>query len=245
MARAMTVLNGVKERPTSPELRARIVDLCEQLYRSIGLQTSVPKYHAIGAERGAVLDFIDYPLNNRWWLEDEFRKVRAMAGAGEKRRRLHELAAWENPGPGSFYDNPGNIAKSPHVVHADVSPSDPSSLSEPGTTFWWWDQGQSRARLTWQVTTWPLAMVYENLAENARYVVQSSGYGQALLRMNGELVKPTNDGREMGDRKEFPVDPARLKNGKLVLTWDRPKDEGHLNWRQKSRLAEVWLLRKA
>jgi hypothetical protein len=244
MTAAMNVLNRAVDQPTSPDVRARIADLCERLFRSIGLQTSVPKYHAIGAERGAILDFVDYPLNNRWWLEDEFRKVRAMGTDEEKRRRLREIATWENPGPGSFYDNPGNLSKSPHVVRADISPANPSSISEPGTTFWWWDEGKSRARLSWQVTTWPIAVVYEGLPEDGKYVVQSSGYGQALMRINGERVTPTLDGKEIGEKKEFPVDPKYLKGGKLVLTWDRPTDEGHLNWRKRSRLAEVWLLRK-
>ena len=244
MAAATKVLNRAVNQPESPELRKRIVDLCDQLFRSIGLQTSVPKYHAIGAERGAVLDFVDYPLNNRWWLEDEFRKIRALPSAADQRRRLHELAAWENPGPGSFYDNVGNIAKSPHVVRAGFDLAGAGSLREVDTTFWWWDQGKSRARLTWQVTAWPVAMIYEDLDEHGKYVVQSSGYGQALLRINGELVKPDRDGKEMGETKEFPVDPKFLKGGRLVLTWDPPKNEGHLNWRQKSRLAEVWLIKR-
>jgi len=244
MTAAMKVLNRVVDQPESPELRARILDLCEALFRSIGLQTSVPKYHAIGAERGAVLDFVDYPLNNRWWLEDEFRKIRSMATREEKLRRLRELASWEDPGPGSFYDSVGNLSKSPRVIRADINPSSPSSISEPGITFWWWDQGKSRARLSWQATTWPIAVVYEGLAEDGRYVVQSTGYGQALLRINGERVTATRDGREMGEKKEFPVDPKFLKGGRLVLTWDRPTDEGHLNWRNKSRLSEVWLLKK-
>jgi hypothetical protein len=233
MTAAIQVLNRAVNQPESPELRTRIVDLCDRLYRSIGLQTSVPKYHAIGAERGAILDFVDYPLNNRWWLEDEFRKIRAMTADEDKRRRLRELAAWENPGPGSFYDSVGNIATSPHVERA-----------ERGITFWWWDQGMSRARLSWQATSWPIAMVYDGLVADGRYVVQSTGYGQAPLRINGERVMPTADGREMGEKKEFPVDPKFLKEGKLVLTWDRPEGEEHLNWRNKSRLAEVWLLKK-
>ena len=243
MARAMQVLNRAVDQPASPEVRARIVDLCGRLFHSIGLQTSVPQYHAIGAERGAVLDFVDYPLNNRWWLEDEFKKIRTLATVEEKRSRLRTLATWENPGPGSFYDNPGNIAKSPHVVRGDLGPSDPGSAREPGTTFWWWDQGMSRARLSWQVTLWPKAMVYEGLDENGTYVVRTSGYGQSLLRIHGELVKPVRAGKGMGEIHEFPVESRHLKGGKLVLTWDRPKDEGHLNWRQKSRLAEVWLVR--
>jgi hypothetical protein len=30
-----------------------------------------------------------------------------------------------------------------------------------------------------------------------------------------------------------------------VLTWDRPEDEAHLNWRQQSRIAEIWLLKQS
>ena len=244
MNAAMSILNQAVEQPTSPDLHARIVELCDRLFHSIGLQTSVPKYHAIGEERGAVLDFVDYPLNNRWWLEDEFRKVRALATAEEQRRRLRDLASWEHPGPGSFYDDIGNIARSPHVVRTDVDPADPDSPKHPEPTFWWWDQGKSRARLSWQVTMWPVAMVYEGLSERGEYAVRSSGFGQALLRINGERVAPAVDGRRVGEFKEFPVAPKFVRNGKLVLTWDRPENEEHLNWREHSRLAEVWLLKK-
>jgi hypothetical protein len=59
MEEATRVLDGVTTQPVSRELRTRISDLCEQLFQSIGLQTSVEKYYAIGEERGAVLDFVD------------------------------------------------------------------------------------------------------------------------------------------------------------------------------------------
>ena len=51
------------------------------------MQTSVKKYNASGAERGAILDFLDYPLNNRWWLADEFEKIRQMKSEKEKTRQ--------------------------------------------------------------------------------------------------------------------------------------------------------------
>jgi len=244
MSDAMEVLNRAVKQPVGPELRARIVDLCEKLFQSIGLQTSVEKYYASGAERGAVLDFVDRPLNNRWWLEDEFGKIRKLDSEAEKCRRLHVIATWENPGPGSFYDNVGNLAKSPHVIRSDIDSREPGALREPGPTFWWWDQGKSRARLSWQATMWPLRMVYEGLDPEITYVVRSAGYGQALLRMNGERVEPTLDGREMGEVKEFPVAPKFIKDRRLILTWDHPTNEAHLNWRRHSRLAEVWLLKK-
>jgi hypothetical protein len=236
MSAAMEVLNTAVRAPAGAELKERIAELCEMLFRSIGLQTSVAKYNASGAERGAVLDFVDNPLNNRWWLEDEFAKVRAMASEAERVRRLEEIARWENPGPGSFYDDLGNIAKSPRVVKGEGEDGDP--------LFWWWDDGKSRARLSWQVTAWPKAVVYEGLDPQAEYVVRTTGYGQALLRVDGERVPATIDGREMHQFKEFPVPARHLIDGKLTLTWDKATDEGHLNWRRRSRLAEVWLLKK-
>ena len=87
-------------------------------------------------------------------------------------------------------------------------------------------------------------MVYEGLDPTASYVVRSSGYGQALLRLNGERAEPVVDGKEMGEFKEFVVPPRYIKDRKLVLTWDRPTNEGDLNWRKKSRLSELWLLKK-
>ena len=82
----------------SPELRTRIYDLCEKLFHSCGLQTSVPKYYASGAERGAFLDFVDYPLNNRWWLEDEFKKVAELTSETEKaaqeKNHVNAITAW-------------------------------------------------------------------------------------------------------------------------------------------------------
>jgi hypothetical protein len=242
MERAMAVLNRAVSAPAGAELRARIIELCEKLFHSIGLQTSVEKYHASGAERGAVLDFIDYPLNNRWWLEDEFQKVRALPAEEDKRRRLAELARWENPGEGSYYDDIGNLAKSPRAEgDADV---EPEIFRAPEPTFWWWDNGKSRARLSWQVTMWPKRMVYEGLDAGAAYVVRTSGYGQCLLRIDGERVLPVVDGTQMGEFKEFVVPAKALLDRRLELTWDIPADESHLNWRQRSRLAEVWLLKR-
>ncbi len=229
MDRATAVLESAVTDRTAPELRDRIIELCDLLFHSIGLQSSVKKYYASGEERGAVLDFIDYPLNNRWWLEDQFKLVQAMKSEEDQRRKLREIALWEHPGPGSFYDDIGNIAKSPHVI------------STPEPTFWWWDEGMSRARLSWQTTVWPTSMVYEALDPNGTYSVRSTGLNQALLRINGERVDPMNDGKEM---KEWRIDPRFLKDGRLVLSWDRPTDEAHLNWRQRSRLAEVWLMKR-
>jgi hypothetical protein len=88
-------------------------------------------------------------------------------------------------------------------------------------------------------------VVYEGLDPAAKYVVRCSGYGKFLLKIDGE---PAYDAAprtvQMGEVQDFPVPAKCIEDRKLVLTWDEPKDEGHLNWRQRSRLAEVWLLRQ-
>ena len=94
-----------------------------------------------------------------------------------------------------------------------------------------------------KVTMWPKEMRYEGLDPKASYLMRTTGYGQALLRVDGERVTPTLDGKELGQFKEFPVPASALSDGKLVLTWDKATNEGHLNWRQHSRLSEVWLIR--
>ena len=231
---ATAVLYRGVDVSAAPDLRDRIVDLCAKLFKSIGLQSSVEQYYASDAQRGAVLDFIATPLNNRWWLEDQFKEIRALNTEADKIARLVAIARWEHPGPGSFYDNPGDFSKAPHVLPE----------AAPGRTFWWWDQGRSRARITWQVTRFPREMAYDGLDPNAKYVVRTTGAGQSNLRINGERVMPTVDGSKMGEFKEFPVDPKFLKTSRIVLTWDKPVGEENLNWRDKSRLAEVWLLKK-
>ena len=245
MAAASNVLEQAISQPVRPELRARIVELCADLWRSISLQTSVKLYHAAGPERGALLDFIDYPLNNRWWLQDEFARIRKMPTEAEKLVAIDRLARWESPGPGSFYDEVGNIARSPHVVRGEGVNTDPIMERNPNPTYWWWDNGSSRRRLSWQTSMdWPLALAYGHLDSRASYRIRLTGFGQALIRANGQLLTATVSGREVGEFKEFEVPPALVKDGKLRLTFDPPTGETGLNWRDQSRLSEVWLLKQ-
>ena len=108
-----------------------------------------------------------------------------------------------------------------------------------------WDEGMSRERLSWQTTMkYPESMVYEGLDSKASYKVRMSGYGKFLLRIDGELVGAADSRVEMGEVLEVSVPAVHLPDRKLELTWDSPTDEGHLNWRKHSRLAEVWLIKQ-
>jgi hypothetical protein len=247
MDQALEVLNRTKTQPCSPELHARIEALCQDLFDSIGLQTSVEKYQASNAERGAILDFVDYPLNNRWWLEDRFAEIAKLPTEEERLKELEIIRTWENPGEGSYYDDLGNIAKSPHLIRWNPAVTNPAQVVRaPYATYWWLDNGQTRARLSWLTTMGANAsVVYEGLDPTADYVIRIAGYGQSLVRADDQRLEPTVDKRGFGEFKEFPVPQELYQDRELKITWDRPTGEGHLGWRQQSRNAEIWLLKQS
>ncbi len=233
MKHALVVVNQADTKPIAQDLRAKISQYCEALFQSIGLQTSVPKYHASGYERGCILDFVDYPLNNRWWLEDEFKKIGSMPTEKEKLARLKVIRTWSNPGPGSFYDNISNISQSPHVQTSSYDATDVA----------WWDNGVSRKRLSTQLFQNNPKLVYEDLDPNARYIIRVCGYGDALIRVDGERLEPSLYDKELEGFKEFHLARKYICDGKIEITFDEP-EESQLNWRKHSKVSDVWVLRQ-
>jgi hypothetical protein len=233
MSEALAIVNKADKDLVSPELRQKVFDYCEALWKSIGAQTSVKKYNASGPERGAILDFIDYPLNNRWWLADEFDKIRKMSTEQEKLERLDVIRTWENPGPGSYYDNVSDLSKGPRV----------KTRTEDATDVAWWDSGMSRKRLSTQLFQNFPRLEYADLDPNGRYVIRIAGFGEALVRADGERLEPTVYNKGLEEFKEFLVNRKYVSDGKLVITFDQP-EESKLNWRQQSKVCDVWLLKK-
>jgi hypothetical protein len=230
---ALSIVNQADNNPVAPELRQKIIDYCEALFRSIGMQTSVKKYNASGAERGAILDFLDYPLNNRWWLADEFEKIRKMTSEKEKLDRIEVIYKWENPGPGCYYDNISDISKNPRV----------QTTVEDATDFAWWDNGMSRKRLSTQLFQNFPELSYAELDPNGRYLIRIAGYGDALLRIDGERVEPVLYNKGLEEFKEFLVPGKCVSDGKVEVSFDQP-EESQLNWRQMSKVCDVWLLKR-
>ncbi|MHC4501336.1 MAG: hypothetical protein ACYS21_19765, partial [Planctomycetota bacterium] len=89
MEKAEAILDkGVTER-VRPEWRARAFEMAEALYQSIRMQLSVRKYQAIRTNRGANLDEIDKPLNDREDLKEDFKRIR---GLPSEQQRLDAIA---------------------------------------------------------------------------------------------------------------------------------------------------------
>jgi len=233
MSQALEVVNKADTEPIEVEHRQVIEEYCERLFRSIGLQTSVEKFQASNSQRGCILDFVDYPLNNRWWLSDQFDLVTKMKDEDIKAAQIHAIANWENPGPGGYYDDVSNIANSPHVTTTVYDAVD----------FGWWDSGYCRWRLSSQVYQNDPILKYEDLDPNARYLVRVTGYGDALLRIDGERLEPLVYDKGLEGFKEFVVPRHVVGDGKITISFDRP-EESHLRWRFYSRISDVWLIKR-
>ena len=233
MDKALTKIRETETHPVAPQLRKEISDRCQVLFGLIGLQTSVKKYGASGEERGAILDFVDHPLNNRWWYEDQFGMIRKMPTEEAKKARLKIIREWETPGPGSYYDDVSNIANSPHV----------RSTVEDATDFAWWDNGMSRRRLSTQVFQYEPVLEYRHLDPDGRYLIRVSGYGDALIRVDGERLEPVVYNKAYETFKEFVVPGRLVGDMEIRVTFDKP-EESRLNWRQYSKVSDVWLIKR-
>ncbi len=232
MKEALWLVQKADREFVSQDLKQKVFQYAEDLFQSVGAQTSVAKYNASGAERGAILDFIDHPLNNRWWLEDEFTKISQLKTEEEKLTKLEFIRTYENPGPGSFYDNISS-ADARHVI----------SETDDAIDYLWENNGFSRKRLSTQLFQFTPVLEYDDLDSNTDYLIRVSGYGEALLRANGERLVPTKYEKGYEQFKEFPLPKDLIKDGKLKITFDKP-DEEHLNWRKQSRVTDVWIIKQ-
>ena len=79
------------------------------------MQLSVERYAAESVHRGANLDRIDTPLNNRLWLMKQFGLIRKLDTEPARLARLREITHWSDPGPGGFYDDLGDPLHQPHL----------------------------------------------------------------------------------------------------------------------------------
>lgn len=230
------------------DLRQRIFALAEALFQSVRMQLSVPLYKAISVGRGATLDTVDAPLNNRQWLQNRFNRIREIKSEDLRWREIHAIVNWTNPGPGGFYDDLGDPRRRPHLVMGFPYEKDPSFLRSPMTGF---DQ-EPAWRRSWcrhggALCDQPLRLRYTGLDPAALYklrVVYTGDMFQAKLKLlAGEtieihpfLLKP----RDMTPL-EFDLPAQATRTGVLDLSWYAEPGRGGNG--RGCQVSEVWLVR--
>jgi hypothetical protein len=252
---AERTLNRALTHPVAQWARARVFEMAEALFQSIRMQLSVTRYKGEAWERGANLDMIDMPLNNRGWMTARFAEIRAMTDERKRLSAIDEILNWKNPGPGGFYDDLGNLTQQSHLVRGQGASQDPAFFQSSLVGFGigrpdgealkyprsWWDHAEALYEA-------PLEMVYHDLDPKAEYKVRVVYAGD---RVQPKIRLTADDAIEIHPLLSRPV-PFR------PLEFDIPHDvtargELHLKWYRETGLgdagrglqvAEVWLMKK-
>jgi hypothetical protein len=245
---AQKILDRAIHEPVDSKAIQRLNDLGGELFQEIGLQTSVEKYHASNSQRGAILDFIDYPLNNRWWLEDQFDRIRKMPDAKDQLQRIDMIRNWENPGEHGYYDVIGHVGRSPRVVKL-LQTSDWLRHTEdlPAPTQRWMRETKTINRQAWHsyLNNVPAGITYNDLDTQARYVVKLFSQRPSPLVIDGVAAKLIKTGETYDKVTEqiFEVPAEASRDGRIKLTWEK-LDESHLNWRDRHYVTDIWVMKR-
>ena len=250
--RAMDEAESVlSRRMTDESLRPRVFELAEALFQSIHMQLSVTRYQAIAIGRGANLDAIDFALNDRVWLKNQFAEIRRLPDEKSRLARIDWILNWTNPGPGGFYDDLGDPMRQPHLVKGLPYEQDPDSLKSPMTGFG--DLPEQGWRVSWftdaeTLGDTPLRMHYGDLDRTAQYAVRvvyggDAPKAQIRLTANGQYeVHPFRQKPAPVAPVEFEVPKAATSGGELTLEWTKPTGGGGNG--RGVQVSEVWLIRK-
>jgi hypothetical protein len=239
MSEAESVLNNALVQRASENGRSRVFELAEALFQSIRMQLSVPRYKAISVDRGANLDTIDLPLNNRLWLEQRFAELRNTSGESERLSGIREIVNWTDPGPDGFYDDLGDVTRQPHRVNSEgtligFGPAGGRRRS-------WWSHAEA-------LYDAPLRMHYSRLDSNARYKIRVVYAGDSPRRkirlVAGEKweVHPLIEKPSPVRPAEFDIPREAMEHGELDLAW---RGESGLGGSGRGcQVSEVWLIKK-
>ncbi len=261
---ADNVLDSDGRVKVAGDLRQRVFELGEALFQSIGMQLSVEKYQAIAVDRGACLDTIDFPLNDRVWLKDQFRQIRAEPNETARLRRIEQVLNWTNPGPGGFYDDLGHPGRQPHLVRPVAFDADPGGFVLPRADFEEdlalepGDPIPQPRRVSWMdhmevVYDGPLKMRYSQLDPSAQYELRVV-YAGDTVRKKIRLV--ANESAPAGpiqihpylqrpfpfERLSFDIPRDATKTGQLELSWYGEPGLGGNG--RACQVSEVWLVKK-
>ncbi len=217
--------------------------LADDLFNSIGIQLSVEKHKAKNEERGAVLDTMLTPLNNRKWLEHELNPLLREENFSVIENTVKKILFWKKTGKGSFYDDFGNPNQKTHLIKGSWE-EDPGFVFNP--------QIDHSKRPDFEPLSWnyqaqalydsPLKVRYENLISNLDYKLKVVYVGRfkpcmRLIANSKYEVHGPVSASEPPTVLEFKIPKQFIENGVLELAWYRADTKT-----RGPQVAEAWLI---
>ncbi|MFL6450369.1 MAG: hypothetical protein ACJ746_22215 [Bryobacteraceae bacterium] len=251
---AERVLSRALFEPAGAALRTRVRELGEALFQTIRMQLAVDRYQGEAVNRAANLETLESPISDVSWLRVQIAAIRKLGSANEQVAAIRQLLARKDPGPGGFYDEPGNPSNRPRVLLGAGYKEDPEFRASVLTGFSYPDRLGSSAPIAWK--RWgeslfdaPLRMQYKDLDPESQYrirVVYSPEAKQVKIRLvanEKHEVHPLLQRPSPQKPLEFDIAQEATKGGELTLSWAREQGLGGNG--RGCQVCEVWLLRKA
>jgi hypothetical protein len=247
--KAQQKLAESEEKPVAKDLRAKCEYLADELFKNIKSQTYVGKHKGQHRTRGAFMEGIDEPLNNRIWLGVQFDRILKMTDEQQRLDEIEGLVNRVNPGPGGFYDDMGTLPSFGRIRNEVAWEDDPGTLRSPRIAFYYKVNRDSDKNfpLAWKnqacvIYETPLRFFWDNLDPNAEYKIRVAYTGRRGKRVRlvandvykiHDLVKTLNP-----PIREYDIPTEATSSGRLELMWDC--GEGY----RGSQVSEIWLMKK-
>jgi len=247
---AEDILDQAVNRPISLGWRTRLFQLAEALFQSVAMQLDTKLYKGQHETRGANLNGVDTPLNNRPWLKARFAEIQAMDSEPDRLAEIEKIVNYTNPGAGGRYTDLGNSVDLGPVIKGPGFAEDPAYLRSAMRRFPY-IKDPLPIRYNWRGYTGamqdaPLQLHYENLDPEAAYrlrLVYSPLERQVPLRMdaNGIEVHPYLLKEYPVTALEFDIPDDAVQNGDLLLSLSRAPGWGRSG--VGADITEIWLMK--
>ncbi len=250
--RALKSLGELRESAAMARLRKEADRLGEESNRQFGV-------------RSEGLYNLDHDFIGLGWLRRQLERARAAQGSA-RTELVRMITHYEDPGPGGFYDNCGTLDRCPNVVHG--YPYDFGQPLVPGMN----SEGNRPSQRTMHFTQDEAEGVkfhYRGLDSNSAYrirftLVRPWYQDRYRSRMNqhtetiyaGDLVlaRDLEVPERMSDFFTFDIPPEAIRNGELVIRFERAPDVAHGSrlerevWRNTGGwgtiVSEAWLMKR-
>lgn len=238
-------------RPVSTSWKVRIHQLAEALFQSAHMQLSVLRYAAQSETRGANLDGLDFPLNDRPWLTHEFGQIRAVTDEQERLDQIKLLVTWKHSGEDGYYLDLSNAYQCPFIENQLKYDDDPGFYRSPHRRFPYW-KDPNPIRKSWRGFTGalndsPFCLFFPVLDKTARYrlrLVYSDTEPDIKIRLSASdtiEIHPFILKASPRAPMEFQIPWEATCQGELRLKWYRERGKGGLGAGHE--ISEIWIFK--
>ncbi len=221
--------------PTSQDLRTRVFQLAEALFNSVRMQLSVDLHRAQYETRGANLDAIDFPLNDRLWWREQLSAALRLPAEAERLARIEELLSRSDATPGGFHVDLVRPHDDVHLADRIPFAADPGRLAAPSRRFPY-RKAPRALPLSWRgglvtLGATPLRLRFDRLDPMAAYELRIAyaGLSRTKVRLHteeGVEIHGWLASSQEPDFRRFDIPPDAIRDGQLHLVWRPEKTAG-------------------